>query len=86
MIAGWLGRVFRSGHDYAAFACIWRDLDSSLADLNSHLALSNRAIMESLLAAKQPAFADETAALRSKVADLGGVEAVTADMDKMQQV
>ncbi|KAL0051261.1 hypothetical protein WJX82_004402 [Trebouxia sp. C0006] len=83
---GWLGRVFCSGHDYAAFACIWRDLDSSVADLNSHLALSNRAIMESLLAAKQPAFADETAALRSKVADLGGVEAVTADMDKMQQV
>ena len=84
--AGWLGRVIRSTHDQLVFANLWRDLDSLVGDLNSHLALSNRASMDRLLSAKQPAFDEENAALRSQVAALGGVEAVTSDMSKMQQV
>ena len=42
--------------------------------------------MQRLLAAKQPPFDDETAALRCQVAALGGVEAVTSDISKMQKV
>lgn len=84
--AGWLARVLRSSRDQAAFASIWRDLDSLVGDLSSHLALSNRTSMDKLLKAKQPDFLDESAALRSKVAALGGIAAVTADMNKMQQV
>ena len=84
--AGWLGRVMRSSHDNAVFAALWRDLDSLVGDLSSHLALNNRAGMQRLLAARQPAFDDETAALRRQVDALGGVEAVTSDIKKMQQV
>ena len=42
--------------------------------------------MDKLLKAKQPDFSDESEALRSKVTALGGVAAVAADMDKMQDV
>ena len=43
--------------------------------------------MDKLLKAKQPDFSDESAVvLRNKVAALGGVAAVIADMNKMQEV
>ena len=61
---------------------------SGQSDWRSQLPLGPKqpGSMDRLLSAKQPAFDEENAELRSQVAALGGVEAVTSDMSKMQQV
>jgi hypothetical protein len=76
----------RASSDQTTFAALWTDLDRFVADLDLHLALSNRASIEALVARKTPVFVDESATLHEQVANLGGLKEVIADRNKLQKV